>query len=359
MARALARGATLSPTNPVLDLWVLIGGALTDIYALAFQIFDLSTGTAVQVFPTPSGQQSVNVSGAEHLQTGRYTGTWTVGGGENLGLHRIIWYVTAVQGGPVVQYQQDFDVLTAGLSLKGPAYCLLSDVRAEGFAATDVSDVRALATIKKVSALIERWTRRFFEPRYKNVTIDGAAGPSLWLQDPIIALDSASIDGSLIDKTTYQVFNRHITEGLTTPDDRDNPRVTFTRLTRVLNQVNIADRPFVNRQIWWPGPRNVALSGLFGFTDPDADYPAGVTPELIKQVCLTLFARNYFLANSDDAADAANAGRVKSIRTRDQSIDYGPTRAELAGASAGEFSGDPDIDAIISQYCAPPAIGSA
>lgn len=354
MARALALGASSSPTNPVLDFWFVAAGALADLSALSWQVFDLSTGSAVSV-----ATGTVNVAGAEHLGTGHYVATWT--GAGNVGRHRIVWTATPV-GGSAKAYQYDFDLLAAGLSLKGPAYCLLADLRDEGFAATGVggvSDVRALGLIRKVSTFVERWTRRFFEPRYRTITLDGARGPSQWLQDPVIALDSARIEGDLVDPTTYRVFNRHIAEGLTDPDDRENPRVTFSRITRVLSEVNTYDRPFYNRQVWWPGPRNVQLAGLFGYTDPDPDLPAGSTPEMIRHVTMLLFAREALpLADGDGRTDAQNAFRVDSIRTRDQSVTYGADRMQLTAKGANEFTGDPAIDDIIAMYVAPPFIGS-
>jgi hypothetical protein len=360
MARALARGVASSPTNPVLDVWTLVGGALTDVFALAFQVFDLSTGTPVQVFPATLGnQQVVNVAGAEHLQKGHYVATWTPGNAEPLGLHRVIWFVTPTNGGAVQQYMTDFDVLAAGLSMRGPAYALLSDLRTEGFTPSMLSDARAIALIISMSRLIERWTKRFFEPRYRSITLDGAAGPSMHINDPLIAVDSVTIDGTLVDLSSVKVFNRHISEGLTSPDDRDNPKIVFNRVTRTLVQVDSYDRPFLNRELYWPGPRNVAISALFGYTDPDADVQAGVTPDLIKRVTMLLVSRESIpIADGEGRADAQNAYRVKSIRTRDQSIDYGPDRGDLVTSGRMEFTGDPAIDDIIAQFVAPPVIGS-
>lgn len=355
MARALALGASSGPTNPILDFWFVAAGALADLAALTWQIFDLSTGTPVSV---TTGV--VDVAGAAHLGVGHYVATWTATG--NLGRHRIVWSATPVGASGPSTYDNDFDVLAAGLSLKGPAYCLLSDIRDEGFLATGfqgVSDLRALGLIRTCSTFVERWTRRFFEPRYRTITLDGARGPSQWVQDPIVAIDSAYIDTELVDPTSYKVFNRHIAEGLTNPDDRDNPRVTFNRISRTLAEVNTYDRPFYNRQVFWPGPRNVQLVGLFGYTDPSDDLPAGVTPELIKRVTLLLFSREMLpLSDGDGRQDAANAYRVDSLRTRDQSVTYGADRMQLTSKGSNEFTGDPAIDDIIAQYVAPAFIGS-
>lgn len=352
MARALAFGVASSATNPVLDLWTLVGGALADVTALVFSIYDLSTGTPTLV----AGPTAVVVSGPNHLSTGRYVAPYTAAG--NTGRHRIVWLVTFPDASQAT-YQADFDVLAAGLSLKGPAYCLLSDLRDEGFTTAMVSDLRALTLIRTVSTFIERWTRRFFEPRYRTVELDGSRGPSQWIPDPVIALASAAVDGSVVDPTCYKVFNRHVSEGLTNPDDRDNPRITFQRIVRSLQVVDSSDRPYINKQIFWPGPRSVQLVGLFGFTDPDPDVQVGATPELIKRAAMLLFSREMLpMADGDGRSDAQNAFRVNSLRTRDQSVGYGPDRSSLIGRGGGEFTGDPAIDDIIAQYVAPMFIGS-
>lgn len=359
MARALARGASSSPSNPVLDLWTLAAGALADVYALGFQIYDVTTGTPTQVYPG-SGVQAVNVSGSDHLGTGHYSASWTVGGSENLGLHRIVWSVTPTNGAAIILYQADFDVLAAGLSLKGPAYCLLSSLRAEGFTASVVTDARALGLILRASMQIEKWTKRFFEPRYRTFTIDGSEGRSLFLSNPIIAVTSVTADGSLVEPADYQAFNRHIAEGLTNPDDRDNPRITFKSTTRVLADTTLDPRAYSGRQLFWPGPRNIQVVGLFGYTEPDVDVQAGATPKLLELATMLLVQRSVpLVADGDTTFEVQNASRVKSIRTRDQSIDYGPGRSDLVSRGAGgEFTGDPAIDDIIADFIAPPFIGS-
>lgn len=345
MARALALAATSSPTNQVLDLWTLIDGQLADVEVITWEVFDLTAGSV----SVASG--AVDVGGLAHIGLGHYVATWTAAG--NVGLHRIVWSVTRIPAGAVWTYQDDFDVLPAGL---GPlvGYSLLSEVRDEGFTSAMVSDARALKVLARVAGMIERWTRRFFEPRYRTITLDGSRGAAMYLDDPIISIAAGYVDGNVLDATSYQVANRHITEGLTNPDDRDGPRIQFQRVTRALVSI---DDSF--RQVFWPGPQNVQLTGLFGYTDYSPLVQVGVTPSQIKWVSLLLFAREMGqLSDPDGRADAANAYRTTSIRTRDQSITYGKNRADLVTLGAGEFTGDPAIDDIIASYMAPPFIGS-
>lgn len=363
MAKSIARSTSSSCANPVLDLWTVVGGALIDVFALEYQIFDLSSGTPVQTFP-PSGRATVAVgvdcptNGAGHLQTGRYVANWTVDPAEPLGAHRILWFMTATSTSTEVPFSMDFDVLAAGLSAKGPQNVRLSEIRDEGFTTAMISDARGLTLIGVVTRMVERWTKRFFEPRYRTVTLDGSSGPTLFLQDPIVALDSARIDKELVDADTYQVFNRHLAEGLTSPDDRDNPRISFQKITRIIQRLDVDNRPVAARAIFWPGPRNVQLSGLFGFTDPSDDLPVGETPVMIKRVTMMLLARELpGIGNIDDRQEASQPA-PNNLRTRDQSVIFNDDRSVLVKTgTVGEFTGDPGIDDIIAQYTAPPFIG--
>lgn len=364
MARALTTGSTASPTNPVLDLWTLgwqlyptgisydpgnvRTWGLVDVSAVAWEVFDMTSGSPVSV-----AAGTLNVAGADHLGTGHYAATWTATG--NAGLHRIVWSVTFADA-TTGTFQNDFDVLAAGLALKGPAYCLLSDLRTEGFTTAQLSDARALSLIRTCSLLLERWTSRFFEPRYKTVNVDGDKGPTLWLNDPIISFDSVSIDTELVDPSTYRVFNRHLADGLLNPDDRDNPHVKFNQMTRVLERLYIYDQPYGFRLVFWPGPQNVQLAGLFGYTDPDPDCQAGVTPDTVKRIIMMMIARELVLLSDPDGRFDAQMGfRTSDQRTRDQSLTL--DRSDLRRPGAGVFTGDPRIDDLIALYLAPPFVG--
>jgi hypothetical protein len=135
--------------------------------------------------------------------------------------------------------------------------------------------------------------------------------------------------------------------------------VTFDQLTRV-NYLFDSNATWQSRQVFWPGPRNVQLSGLWGYTDPDADCQVGVTPDMIRRATMMLVAREMVgIGDVAGRADAQNAYRISDQRTRDQSVTYGPGRSDLAASGgAGEFTGDPAIDDLIAQFVAPPFIGT-
>lgn len=354
MARALAINAVSSPVNPVLDYWNLDGGQLADVAGLSFAIFGPD---GAQVYPV-SGWQTIDISGVDHLAPGHYVAEWT--GAGTPGAYQVKWVVAPVVG-PSRSAVTAFDLVASGLNTRGPLYAALSDVRAEGFAPATISDAQALNVLRRCSLMLERWTHRFFEPRYRTVKLDGASGSTQFLDDPIIAVDSTTIGGDTIDPTSYRVFNRHITQGLNAPDDRDDPRITFANQGRAGSLVFDGNGSAWRwRSFFWGGAQNVQLAGLFGYTDPDPDVPVGVTPELIKYVTLLLFAReSASIADPDGRASAQNAFRINQIRTRDQSINYGTSGGSgQSSTSGGDFTGDPAIDSIIAQFCAPPFVGS-
>lgn len=360
MSTHIARGATSSKTNPLLDIWTLNSSfELADADQILFQIFDISDATKLatpeQVFPVVvDDTEEVDLGGDGKVSTGRAVADWSPGDTEPLGRHRIIWFVTQEPGGDEVQYIEEFDVLAASTVVRGPMYALLSDLRNEGINSTTLADARALYLIGLASRQVERYTHRFFEPMAREFSYDGSAGQTLFFELPIILLSEVSIDGQGVDASSYQVYNRHLRQSLTNPDDRDNPRITFSRQTRLLTQTSWDDRPFVNKQVWWPGAQNVTVSGLFGYTDPDPTCQVGVTPEDIKRVTIMLVQRQLALAGSGDLSDVS-VGPITSIRTRDQSVTYG---AKAGVSGAGGFTGDTAIDDILALYSAPPFVGA-
>lgn len=368
MARFVVRGTQLSKSLPTLDLPVLIAAPLpgftTEVQAVLtnvdpgagaglvnYDVWDLTGASPVSVLTASTNVDVVGV--------GRYAANWAVPGTGNVGLHRIDWHATV--GGVIHTWSAYFDVLAAGILPPRPSYALLSDLRTEGFDTVSLPDARALSLLKSMSVMIEKWTRRFFEPRYRSVNLDGSEGPSFRFADPIIGLDAVAIDDTSIDLTTNQirVYNRHLVSGLLNPDDRDNPKMDFVRIIRILQRLDVYDRPYSNRAIFWPGPQNVAVSGLFGYTDPDDSWSVGITPDPIRRVTMMLVARELpQISDPDTRFDVQNSFRQKDLRTRDQSVSFGPGRSDLVLHGGMDFTGDPSIDDIIDRYVAPPYVGS-
>jgi hypothetical protein len=231
-------------------------------------------------------------------------------------------------------------------------YATVADLRAEGVTEAAASDARLAALIALAGAYIERMTGRFFEPRAQTLRLDGTGGRVLPLGHPIVSVEAVFVDSSpfspgdlAVDPSAYRVYNRHLTEGLLLPDDRDNPRIELLG----------GDEPFpgVGRLGWPRGQQNIEVRGVFGYTEPDGS-PTGRTPELIRHVTKLLVLRELpRMTDLDRREDALRRWRITSERTRDQAYTLDALR--LYGA----FTGDPEIDTILVTFVRPPDLGAA
>lgn len=364
----IGRGRVLTPSNSPIQFASQFRGVMTDLAALSFAIYDVSTEERqlepVQVFPV-SGFQDVDLV-ADRVGVGRYVATgWTVPttGDGSAGKMRIVWQYqiapqpdfngqTIVQ--PVLSCEQDFDVLaSAPLSLSGPLYCLVSDLREEGVAST-VSDARLLLTILRAGQQIETWLGQYFEPRYVSEYAFNGSGSSIALFDiPIIGIETLYFRAQYVYQASltippavWKVYNRHLS-GMTNPDDRQSPKIELA--------VEFTDHTYPEYR-FPKGQQNVAVSGLFGYTDPDGS-PVGCVPWGIRRACQMLVLRDLAKLTSSTRGEALQRSRLLEERTRDQSykLDKDP---RLAANGAG-FSGDVEIDQLLLAYGAPFGIGGA
>ena len=372
--KPIGRGQVVGSANPALVFYSADntglpsvtdpgGGTLVDPYSLEFQVYDVSTEAKqldpVQVYPvTPGLKQSVAITGADKLGTGRHVASWTCPAAEEIGLHEIRWYWQLTSTSAVIEVRQPFEVVSKAGSFAGPMYCFLADMRLEGVDKTMASDERILLCIQRASKLIEKFTGRFFEPRYLNLKLDGHGSACLLLDMPIIAIESLAMaltylhpETYSIESTLYRTYCRHMT-GMTMPDDRNNPRVELYHPGRVESR----RRPFEFAQLVFPrGQRNVGLTGVFGYTDYDGS-PFGQTPELIRRICQLLVMRELpTLSNAcgEDREDVLRRWRLISEKTRDQSYTLSPHHLQ------GAYTGDPEIDTLLASYVRPPMMGAA
>jgi hypothetical protein len=264
-------------------------------------------------------------------------------------------------------------------------YATLQQLRDQGVDPDRVTDAQLLLKIQYASALIERWTGRWFVPKARTFVLDGPGHPLLQIGPPICSITEVRVlgQGSLylssndevVDGLNVRVYNRHLTQGLFDPDDRYNPKIEWLRgdYGRAIG---------VYQYGGWPrGVQNVQVSGWFGFTDPDEAmlpyippsaaptippvppldppaYPLGRTPALITQACMMLVARDLIaLTDSDARNEQEMAGRMTNLRTRDQSISWGQRLSTTSGGTTA-YSGDLAIDRIISMFARTPALGA-
>ena len=232
-------------------------------------------------------------------------------------------------------------------------YATVADLRAEGVTEVAASDSRIESLIALAGSYIERITGRFFEPREMELTVDGMGGRVLPLGHPIIAVDAVLIDSSPfstadtpIDPSLYRVYNRHLTQGMVLPDDRDNPKLEF------VGGGELAAAGLDTGLVWPRGQQNVLVRGVFGYTDPD-NTERGRTPELIRHVAKLLVIRELpKLTDPDRREDAQRRWRLTSERTRDQAYTLDALRLH------GAFTGDPEIDNVLVAFVRPPDLGA-
>lgn len=356
---AIAPGQSSSCTNPVLDIFTQVSGSLVNVDSLEYIIFEnVSTpGSPVQVFP-PSGRATVDITQdcptGQRIGTGHYVALWDVPVAELIGSHFIQWFMRLTPTSPEVEFQEEFEVLPTGALVPGEEYCTLADVRAEG-APASITDARINRMIGVASRYIDRYTGRFFSPKALTFKLDGRGHPALFLHHPIIDITSVTIEltpGTLnplaVDLTDLAIYNRHIREGLTDPDDRNNPKIEFFRT----NEDIVRAAPGSTFLLFPRGRQNVTVDGTFGYTDFDGT-ALGKTPDLICEACLRATLR-LLGAKINDVT--SGAGTIWKEVTRDQRVEYAnPDRVAIQGA----FFGDPEIDQILASYRRPLHIGVA
>jgi hypothetical protein len=248
----------------------------------------------------------------------------------------------------------------------GGNYLTVNDVRDAGWTETVVSDARALEVIQQIEAFIEKVTGRWFYPKYLVLRLDGTGTHILPVRTPIIEVEQIRVLSTWSEIGTIygdvsldnvRVSNRHLTQGLMTPDDREAPALIFEVYEHAI-------APYTTRVTnWHSGEHNVEITGWFGYTDPDPNsigetetgsqipLSRGLTPSNIKRVCELLFARWYPLpSDRDDMEDATRRRDVKRWKTRDQEIEFIPYNATSAAGLPSDITGDPEIDSLLGMF---------
>jgi hypothetical protein len=367
----IARGQRSDGNSPVLDLFTATGGAQADVATLAFQIFDISDDTKranpVQVFPATAGARApVNTTAlwpaGDKLGTGHYVAQWTPPGTEAVGRHEIRWFFHVTTGAPEQSAREEFDVLPEGAASSPGGYALVSDLRDEGVTTTEATDARLARLILLASQYVDRVTGRFFEPRPMTLTVDGSGDRAQLVGHPIIAVNQAQMfvgtfsEFSVlpVDPAMYRVYNRHLSQGLLDPDDREDPKLEFLHWSDLLGaHTTPAGYLGLGSLVWLPGVQNVIIDGLFGYTDPDGT-AIGSTPDLIRHVTKLLVLRESpKMTDLTRREQRQNRWRLTSEHTRDQGYNLGPLQLN------GPYTGDPEIDNILVAYQRPPQFGGA
>lgn len=368
---ALARGQPSDCANPVLDLFTQVNGTLIDVEVLELQIFDVSDAakrqSPVQVFPLAVGTRApVNASAlcpaGDKISTGHFVARWAPPVDESIGTHEIRWFFKLTPSTPEQTFREEFEVLAEVVGSSQTGYAVVSDLREEGVAVSDAADARLERLIALASRYIDRVTGRFFEPRTMTLTVDGSGGRVQLLGHPIIGISSVKMFVGMFAEfgvlpvipSFFRVYNRHLTQGLLDPDDREDPKLEFFHWSDLLGvHATPAGHLGLGSLVWLPGVQNVVIDGVFGYTDPDGS-PTGKTPELIRHVTKLLVLREIpKMTDLTRREERQKRWRLVSERTRDQGYNLEALRLH------GSFTGDPEIDNILVAYQRPAQFGGA
>lgn len=355
---ALARGQASDCSNPTLDLYTLVNGVRTDMYSVEFQIHEKVTNPGVpqQVYPAVAGTRApVNVSDlcptGHKLGTGRYVAEWTPELTAPLGTWMVQWYFKLTLSSPEQTFCEDFQVLPEATGATALGYCTVQDLRDEGVPVSVADDARLQLLIARASRYVDKFTQRYFLPRDLVVSLDGTGLRSIHLDIPIVTITAAQIDEVVLDLDDLLIYNRHITQGLTFPDDREDPRI------EVRQSLHDVERFALGLEVFPIGQHNVHLTGVFGYTEPDGS-PYGSVPPLIceatKMLVMRELAPKYTAGPLDDWW---MSHAIVEMKTRDQTIKFA-SPSTLGPAGPGLYTGDRRIDNILMQYRLPPRMRS-
>ena len=154
------------------------------------------------------------------------------------------------------------------------SYCSIEDFRREGFTEEEYPDEVLEELSISASALIERLTGQFFEPRDLTLRFDGRGGNVLPLPVFCIECESVIMNGDVVDPDEYIVYNRYYPD-----DDRHYPKIYHVRK-------------------WLAGVQNIEVTGRFGYVEAD-----GTTPGDIRRACMKLSVNQFPLLSDKTAQE--------------------------------------------------------
>ena len=347
---AVERDEVVGCSNPKLDLFTKVTGTAVDVAVLEWKITD-SGGNDVE--PAGPGRTIVDPTvlcpTGPKIGTGHYAASWTVPTLQPFGTYTITWFFKLTTTSPEVSFAEEFEVqaVVAGSGFDG--YATVQDFRDEGFTDPPVSDARLQALITMMSQRIDSLTGQWFEPRSGTMTIDGRDSRALRFPVPICNITEVRIDTTVVDASSYRVYNRHLS-GTLFPDDRSDPRIVFFEAAQNLPITLWSSAAFP------AGFQNIEVDGVFGYTDGPGI--PGTTPLLIK-LALMLMVRKQIplISNSEDRTAELIVGKIMREETRDQRAELNPKLMEKDGTFGYQLTGDSEIDSILIQFMAPISIG--
>jgi len=268
------------------------------------------------------------------------------------------WYKYTLYNSSTLN-ESDLSYARNGASVE---YCNIQDLRDEGLTAAAADDNRVRKAIGLATRYIERITGNWFYPRERTFILDGIGKNVQFLRHPIVMIEETKILSDLndefltIETPDLYVYNRHLTQGLLSPDDRNSPRIEI--------------RDFSTAAFYYfaKGKQNVQVKGIFGWTELQPGAYAGETeegsqipvnygtvPDLIRHAAVLLSLREIALKTDlDELEDWRKRWAVTQQKTEDQTITFGTQALTAKGA----YTGDSEIDDILDAHSVPTMVGS-
>ena len=212
-------------------------------------------------------------------------------------------------------------------------YATVQEIRGEGVEPGAASDLRVETAIRNASALIDKFTRQWFEPRRKLLTLDGRGAATLFLRIPIIGVERVIVDGRELAASEYAAYSS------SGPEESAHRQKSGS---------------------FPKGKANVEALGTFGFVDTSLDAdgkPSYSTPEPIRWACRRLVVLDLLSPAAprydEEATDAKTRLRLAAENTDGHSYSL------VKEARPAPFTGDADIDAILLAFAGPLSVGGA
>lgn len=234
---------------------------------------------------------------------------------------------------------------------EGEVYAAVADLRAEGVTVSAASDARLALLVDEATALIDRVTGQFFEPRTRTVRVDGRGGPTVELPVPPLRLARVQVEyEGCAGGPTLAPFPFAPGAAFDLPLDTSTMAVRGAPVGPGFDGGRITLR----HGLRFPrGHANVVVDGVWGFTEDDGT-PEGRTPLAIRRACMLLVLRSLAPLADDASVEARTRWRLVEERTRDQSY-----RLDAAKPSGPVLTGEPEVDALLAAYVRPSPIGAA
>jgi hypothetical protein len=350
----IVKGDTSSCSNPLLPFFYQAEGKLADVYSVRWEVYK-SGGASV----LDSGTLNMDAcaDGGDKVDTGYYVAP-VDSSARDYGAHDIVFYYVVEDGDAEQAMTYKFEVLYPAVTRISRQY--MGYLPSDDAQLDDYDLVDRQKAIFKASRDVERLTGRFFFPRH--MVLKHTVRPEssrVHLMEPVIGISGITVEsaGVVVDTISstdvdlgnVRVFNRHL-EYLLSPDDRMNPKIEFARIGVGAELVEFSTFPM--------GTKNVHITGVFGYTDPDGG-PMGETPRPLLEVISALSYRQLVDPLGEDPF-LSNPERVKSARTRDQQITFFEGASSSGGGSGGEqWTGDERLDSILGGYARPRHVGVA